>query len=349
MRTRALALALATLCFVAVGSRPSVGFADPPTDQDKARALFKDGRALASEGKYGDACPKFEQSLKLDVGIGTKYNLADCFEHVSRPLAAQTLFLEVADLAHASGQREREDAARARASALDSAIPRLVIDVKVGSPKLEIRRDGAVVEPKTWGAPLPVDPGPHEVEATAPGRKPWSSKVDVRLAGSPVTVAVPELEDTNAKPALVCAPPPRHETEPTPARPPQKKTKAEPPPRTKDNTIPIILYSGVGAGALLTGVSLVLYKVSNDQAQRVCPKSVGCTADEIRHHESLVRDAQATRNLSYLGLGVVGASLITAGVLSLTSGTGKEGSRQGVVAGPVVGRDEVGAEVMGRF
>lgn len=346
MKTRALVLA--TVCFVGVCARPSVVSADPPTDQDKARALFKDGRALASAGKYVEACPKFEESLKLDVGIGTKFNLADCLEHVARPLAAQTLFFEVADLAHASGQREREDAARARAAALDAAIPRLVIDVKIASPKLEIRRDGVMVEPKTWGAPAPVDPGTHDVAASAPGRKPWSTKVEVTLAASPVTVLVPELEDPAAAAAVKPAEPAKKETEPVPAKP-EETPKAAPRPRTKDNTVPIILYSGVGAGALLTGVSLVLYKISNDQAKGICPKGVGCTADEIRQHESLVRDAQATRNLSFLGLGIVGASVITAGVLSLTSGTGKEGSKQGVIAGPVVARDGVGAEVMGRF
>jgi hypothetical protein len=124
----------------------------------------------------------------------------------------------------------------------------------------------------------------------------------------------------------------------------------EPRPRTEDNTVPLVLYTGVGAGALLTGVSLVLYKLSNDKAEGICPKGVGCTTDEIQHHTELVRDAQTTRNLSYLGLGIMGASAIAGGVVFLTQPRTKEGKEQGcVTAGPIVGRGEFGAGMGGSF
>src|SRR5689334_7826331 len=67
---------------------------------EKARALFQEGRTLAGSGKYEEACPKFEESLKLDAGIGTKFNLADCLEHTGRIKKAQEMFLNVADAAH---------------------------------------------------------------------------------------------------------------------------------------------------------------------------------------------------------------------------------------------------------
>ena len=49
-------------------------------DKDKADALFKHGKKLMEEKKYNDACEAFEQSMKLDPGIGTELNIARCYE-----------------------------------------------------------------------------------------------------------------------------------------------------------------------------------------------------------------------------------------------------------------------------
>ena len=44
-------------------------------NKDKADSLFKQGKKLAAEKKYGEACPAFEQSMKLDPAIGTQLNI----------------------------------------------------------------------------------------------------------------------------------------------------------------------------------------------------------------------------------------------------------------------------------
>ena len=49
-----------------------------------ADRLFNEANGLVQTGHYAEACPKFEQSQKLDPAIGTQFNLADCFEHVGR-------------------------------------------------------------------------------------------------------------------------------------------------------------------------------------------------------------------------------------------------------------------------
>ncbi|HVU01049.1 MAG TPA: hypothetical protein VHE30_04825 [Polyangiaceae bacterium] len=314
-------------CVVALGAAflSRSARADGSPEQERARALFRAARELASAGDYETACKKFEESLALDVGVGTKFNLADCYEHSSRPLAAKSMFLDVADRSHESGQTERETVARARAAALDAKIPKLVIDVKKAPDKLVIQRDGAVVPPSAWGAPAEVEPGKHHVTAEAPGFESFGADVDVALDKSPVTLAIPELSAIEKEPA-----PAKTDAEPeAKAQPedetPEPKPAPEPPPRTENDTVPILLYAGIGAGALLAGTSLVLYKASNDKAKQICPTSVSCTPDEINHHTDLVRDAQTTRNLAYVGFGIAGASAIAAGIYALTRPTGKEG------------------------
>ena len=96
-----------------------------PADRAAARALFDQARSLAKEGKYTEACPKFEESQRLDPGMGTLFNLADCHEHAGRTATAWTLFLEVASQAKSSGQPDREKAARQRASSLEATLSRL--------------------------------------------------------------------------------------------------------------------------------------------------------------------------------------------------------------------------------
>src|SRR6185436_4269196 len=77
-----------------------------------ARALFAEGRKLSSEGKWQEACPKFEESLRLVPGAGTRFNLADCWEHIGRTASAWSGFLDVAAEAKAAGQADREKASR---------------------------------------------------------------------------------------------------------------------------------------------------------------------------------------------------------------------------------------------
>lgn len=108
---------LTLLCAFAASARAE----DHPVA--RAKALFLEGRALARDGNFADACPKFDESARLDPGIGTQFNLADCWEHTGKRDRARELFLDVASRAHDLGQLDREEAARARAAALPAPQP----------------------------------------------------------------------------------------------------------------------------------------------------------------------------------------------------------------------------------
>ena len=86
-----------------------------------------------AQGKHADACPKLEESQRLDPGIGTQFNLAVCYEQVGRTASAWSTFLDVAGAARAAGQTEREKVARQRATALEPRLIRLTITAPVPS------------------------------------------------------------------------------------------------------------------------------------------------------------------------------------------------------------------------
>lgn len=86
-----------------------------------AQALFEQGRALVIKGRAETACPKFEESQRLDPGLGTQFNLADCYERLGRLASALELFTKVTATARETGQIQREQVAGARAAAFTTS------------------------------------------------------------------------------------------------------------------------------------------------------------------------------------------------------------------------------------
>jgi tetratricopeptide (TPR) repeat protein len=174
---------------------------DTNTHADK---LFKDGLNQRNAGDVDHACPMFEDSLKLLDRPNVRLNLADCYERQGRTASARDEFLRAAQQADARGNADRAAYARKRAKALEpklAKLAKLAISVPPASrlPGLAVQRDGVAVPSKEFGRPLPVDPGSHTVEASAPGYQTWSTQVDVTKPGEAVPVQVPRLTPMPAK------------------------------------------------------------------------------------------------------------------------------------------------------
>lgn len=191
---RVVALLTGILC-VALATP---AFAQDSSNKAAAEALFLDGRNLMAAGKYEEACPKFEASQKLEPGLGTMLNLAQCYEHTGKTASAWAQYRETIPLARAAGSREREELAQERSKALESRLSTLTIRALGGGTTgvaLDVRRDGVSVDPGVLGTPIPVDPGRHKVEVSAPGKVPWSTLVDVTANAAAVSIDIPKLED----------------------------------------------------------------------------------------------------------------------------------------------------------
>src|SRR5664280_550056 len=147
-------------------------------------------------GDYQQACVKLEASRKLDEGIGTMLYLADCYEKVGRTASAWALFKEAASIAGAQNQDSRQKLATQRARALEPGLVKLTIDVVQKNESLlgfEVRNDGVTVPPAQYGAPVPVDPGEHRIEASAPGKRSFNEVVTVQKDSG--HISVPLLTD----------------------------------------------------------------------------------------------------------------------------------------------------------
>jgi hypothetical protein len=170
--------------------------ADASGDKAAAEALFVEGRRLMEAGRFVQACPKFEASQRLDPGVGTMLNLAECYEKSGRTASAWAEFREVISAARAAESKEREALARERAAVLEAKLSRLTIALSpeaTATPGIEIRRDGAVVDSAEIGTSIPVDPGKHVIEANAPGRQKWYKTIELNADSAQAQVVVPAL------------------------------------------------------------------------------------------------------------------------------------------------------------
>jgi len=314
------------------GATPAPAPADAAArDEAAARVLFAEARRLVAAGKFEEACPKFEDSLRLNAGIGTSFNLADCLEHVGRIASAWARFLDVAAATKVAGQPERERVARERAAALEPRLARLTVNVDSPMVGMVVQRDALVLTPSTFGVAVPIDPGVHAIKVTAPGKRPWSTDVTVP-ADEPtsISISVPTLEVLPEPPApLIAASPPL------------------PQPSTRHLSAPVVAVGTVGlvgiAAAAFFGIE---FQRDNSEAKGLCqPLECATTAEQTRHQE-LVTAAEQDRTLAFVSLGIGAAALVTAGYMWWRSAA--EGHKQPRAAG-LTTRPQLGSHGLGGF
>src|SRR4051812_38344145 len=175
-----------------IAAAPQVAVADASSAM-AARRLFGQGKESLAAGKYAEACPKLEESQRLDPAAETLIELGECYDKSGRPAAAWNKLVEAEQLAHATGQTRLAHTPRERATRLSPRLSNIVIEVvpSEAAPGLEVRRDNVVISSTHWGIPIPADPGQHQISATAPGRRRWEMYVRLPPNGKTTTVRIP--------------------------------------------------------------------------------------------------------------------------------------------------------------
>lgn len=238
------------------------------SDKAAAEALFDRGLALLKEGKFAEACERLEQSESIERGIGTMLYLAECYEKIGKTASAWALFREAASWAQAEGQAERADAGKRRAEKLEKSLSRLAIQVPAANKLdgLRVTDNGSALQPTVYGLSLPVDPGTHRVEASAPGYLPWSSEAKVRTQADSVEVRVPLLEkDPNAVVAAVAVAPAAAAAASAGQEPAATKPAPSAPTRMSNQRIAGIVMGSVGVVGIVVGAVIGGLAIKNDR------------------------------------------------------------------------------------
>lgn len=181
----------------AQAASPEVTGADPTRDT-KAQAIqfFDRAKALHDVQKFEEACPLFEESLRLDFGLGTLLWLSDCQEQIGRTASAWAGFTEAAELAANRGERDRAKIATERAAKLEPSLSYLKIELSAEHSALgtKLERNGVPISALTGLDALAVDPGDQEIVAKAPGYEPAKVTVHVGKGPAVIPVVIPPLK-----------------------------------------------------------------------------------------------------------------------------------------------------------
>jgi hypothetical protein len=312
--------ALALIASLGLTSLPHAAMAQEPAADTgaealkKAREQFGQALALQTAGDWAGALTLLKEVAAVKATPQVRFNIALCEEKLGRLVAA----LGDYELAAADARAERADQVaeevEARREALSQRIPKLTVKRGSGAEAASISLDGVSLGDQVIGTPMPADPGPHTVEATAPGFKPFRKSLRVAEQQSETIEVVLEAEPT---------PPP------SAAASPQAGGRSR---------VPGYVIGGVGIASLVaSGVfyGLRAGKISklDDACQdRVCPPEMQSDIDQGKLYTTLANVTLA-----------VGLAAVAGGaVLVLTSGPSSEPS---VALAPA----PLGAQLLGKF
>jgi hypothetical protein len=298
-------------------------------DPAAAQVLFDQGRKLMAAERWSEACPKLEESQRLDPAGGTLLHLALCREREGKIATAWAIYQDALAQAKRDGRKDRAKIAQERIDALGPRLPRL--RVAVARPNRAVRgftvtRDDAAVGPAQWNDAIPIDPGPHRIKAQADGRKAWSTDVDVPAGAREISVEVPELEVD-----------PRAVEKPGPAAP----TRIEEATRGDGQRTLAIATGAVGIVGLGLGTVFgIVSKTKHDEADRECqpPDRKLCTAAGVDAGNA-AQSAGTTATVAF----VVGAVLVAGGAALYFT------APSGVAVAPTAAPGGGGVMIAGRF
>jgi hypothetical protein len=328
------------LAVVAMVGIPSVARADHTADKGIAEALFRDAKQRLEAGDVDGACPKFQDSQKIDPALGTLLYLAICHERQNRTASAWSEFASASSWADRSDQSDRGDLARKHMAALEARLWKLTIHAPpTAVAGLELRVDSGVMSLASVDTPLPLDPGDHAIEASAPDHKPWSITVRVPNEAGGATIQIPPLE------LLPVAPPPVvATTAPLPVLPPA------PPPESGSGRA-IATWSGgilAVAGVAMGTVFGVLTFQERSNARSLCSNGVckpGGTDD--------IHQAYTDSTVSTVGFAVGAAGAVVATYFLFqgkpSTSTGAAARPSPVMIAPALSPRDVGFVVQARF
>jgi hypothetical protein len=263
-----------------------------------AEALYEQARGLMKQGDFEHACPKFKQSYDLDAGGGTLLNLAECYEKQGKFASAWSSFKEALVIAQRDGRPERVEYAKKHIAIVEPKVSKITIEVpsEVNEPGLSVSLDGAPLGDAAWGVGMPVDPGAHQITASAPSKQIYEQTVQIDNGST--SIKIPKLEAA----ASGAAPPPVAVDQDVVKKP----VTGEPVSGNSQRTVGFVI-GGAGIVALGVGSYFGLHAMSKwSDRKDNCPNGA-CT----QAAKSAGDDAKSAALISDIGFGV---GIIAAGV-----------------------------------
>ena len=255
--------------------------AQSAADVAAARDLFREAAQLSREGKWEEAKNKLKRSLALKPAPITHFSLAVAQQKTGEFVEALENFRAFLISPPEPSTDKYRTPAQQAVTELEPRVARVSIAVR--PPALEgltIKIDGHAVPLAALEQPRLVNPGAHEVKASAPGHHDATQRFEVAEGGS-------------AEVTLTLKPAPEA---PAPVAPPP----AEPTPEVKERPFPIAPVVLIAVGAAAIGVGVAVGMIGLNEAKEA-PTNDG-------------EEAQAARTKGIAGDVVAGVGGLAAGI-----------------------------------
>jgi hypothetical protein len=289
----------------------SVGFAGTvhaqamPADAALATELFNAGRDLMKDAQYAAACPKLAESARLDVKVGTLARLAECDERLGHVAVARSHWQQALNLARSSGD-PRAAHVESELTRIDRVVPKIEIVFSGEPPRdLVLELDDVQLGVASLGVKLPVEPGPHTLRASTPGKRPAIVAIDVAADGAVSRVILPALvSDADPVPPVATSP----ASSPSSAPPPDAV------PRESSAPWRTVGLASAGVGVVAIGVGSVFGVMAKSKRDDSYAQPGGCVNDDCPPAAARTReDARSAGNTATVFF-VAGGILAAAGV-----------------------------------
>jgi hypothetical protein len=321
-----------------------------------AESIFDDALKAMRSGRYADACPKLEESERIDPGIGTLLYLGECYEKTGRTASAWATFREAASSAQAKGEEERARVAAGRADRLQAALSKLTIAVapetaRIGT--LRVTRDNLAIEASLFGVAIPVDPGKYHVVASADGYEPFQTDLEILANAGAKILQIPALKPlpmppinaagaptngvpiTNVAPITATAGPGVATAPMTNDTPPAAPNGL----RTAAYVTGAIGIVGLGVGSYF-GVRAIS---KNNNAESFCPRGDKCDEPQGVALTNQAKNAAVASNITM----AIGAAFVITGVVLYLTREPQRNARLEIH--PMLGHDVAGLGLGGAF
>lgn len=305
MRAALWALGLVTLTAPA--------WADEPTrDPAAAEQLFERGKKLWADGRFDEACAKFEASHRLDASPSTLVKIARCHERSGALAQALASYQEAAKLNEESSRKGHRDklaqSITESLAALGPRVPHLTVATDpAGIPGLHVERNGVALPIAALGESLPCDLGAIHLVASAPGFR--DAVADLTLEEGATRAVSLHLEPVPpAPPPVEPGPPPPKDLLP-PARGPVREAPPAPV-ELSPLRVAALALGGAGLGGLAGGLALGIATLIKVEAS-----SDDCNdADQCQPRGLRLRDEAGTLQVAAIAMGASGAALLGTGI-----------------------------------
>jgi len=157
---------------------PSAHAAPDKDELSKARARFQQATELEQAGNWAAASQLFREVGQVRMTPQVRYHIALCEEKLGKLVAALggfELALSEAESIGPDFQREVEE----KTKALRERIPKILIDRGDGAAAAMIELDGVALGASSIGIEVPLDPGPHQINARASGYEVYAETVEI--------------------------------------------------------------------------------------------------------------------------------------------------------------------------